>query len=314
MLNTRDKYHDFVFKRKGIFMTKELVTIGIPVYNMECSVLAAIQSALAQTYSDIEVLIVDDGSTDKSIALIRENINDPRVKIYEREQNGGVCAAMRDLVDNASGKYICFLDADDTMMPTRVEKQLNAIKSAEAMYPTRMVASFCGSIVNNIQKKRTYTINPNDLFKREFGGGTGHSMYRVADLQKLGNFDTRFSRSADAAMCINFLMNNGFYAMVAEPLITYNFVWNKAKRNVQTIEEKLFDDMRQTIRSDNPQNLYLRRFCGLPFTRDYTHTHIDLFGIKGLRILSIRHKNGGTKHIVRLFGLIPLLRIKSIED
>ena len=155
--------------------------------------LNAIQSALDQTYENIEILIVNDGSTDNSIQLIREKITDPRLRIYEREKNGGVCAAMRDLVEQARGTYICFLDADDTMMPTRVEKQYNAIKSAAARYPTRMIASFCGSLVNDITNGRNYKINPRNLFKKDFGGGTGHSMYCVADIKKLGNFDMRFS-------------------------------------------------------------------------------------------------------------------------
>ena len=60
---------------------------------------------------------------------------------------------MYDLVEQAKGTYICFLDADDTMMPMRVEKQYNAIKYAEKRYPSRMVASFCGSTVNDINKK-----------------------------------------------------------------------------------------------------------------------------------------------------------------
>lgn len=289
----------------------DLITIGIPVYNMEKSVLAAIQSALDQTYSNIEVLVVNDASTDDSIKTIRENIKDKRLRIYERKQNGGVCAAMRDLVNHARGEYICFLDADDTMMPTRVEKQYNAIQSAKTRYPNRMVASFCGSTVNDIAKHRTYKINPYELFNGAFGGGTGHSMYRVADLKSLGNFDERFSRSSDAAMCLTFLMNNGFYAMVNEPLLKYNFIWDKSKKKVANQESNIFNDIKKEIFAENPRNLYLRRFAELPCDKDYkTHTHIELFGIKGLRLLTIRHKDKENKHIIRLFGFIPLLRLK----
>lgn len=294
--------------------TKELITVGIPVYNMEKSVLNAIQSALDQTYENIEILIVNDGSTDNSIQLIREKITDPRLRIYEREKNGGVCAAMRDLVEQARGTYICFLDADDTMMPTRVEKQYNAIKSAAARYPTRMIASFCGSLVNDITNGRNYKINPRNLFKKDFGGGTGHSMYCVADIKKLGNFDMRFSRSADAMLCVSFLMNGGFYAMVEEPLLVYNFIWDKNKINVAGIDARVFEEVIKEVSAENPQNVYLRRFCALPILESYTHTHFELFGIKWLRILSIRHKDAGRKHILRLFGFIPLMRIKRIED
>ncbi len=292
-----------------------LITIGIPVYNMSKSVIAAIESSLAQTYDNLEVLIVNDGSTDDSMNIIRENITDKRVRIYEREKNGGVCAAMRDLVEQARGEYICFLDADDTMMPTRVEKQYNAIKAGERRYPSRMVASFCGSIVNDITKGTKYNINPYNLFRKDFGGGTGHSMYKVADLKYLGNFDMNFSRSADAMMCISFLLNNGFFAMVNEPLITYNFVWDNSKKNVAKHEEEYFKELRQEIIMDNPQNIYLRRFCNLDGCKDsFDKTQVDLFGIKGIRLFTVKHKSGGLKHIVYLFGLIPLFRIKRIRD
>lgn len=222
-------------------MHNELITIGIPVYNMEKSILIAIDSCLKQSYKNLEILIVDDGSSDNSIKMIRQNISDSRVRIYQRQQNGGVCAAMQDLVEQAKGEYICFLDADDTMMSTRVEKQYMAIKSAEKRYPSRMIASFCGSEVNDITAGKKYRIDPNDLWnanaKHSFGGGTGHSMYRVADLMKLGNFDSRFSRSADSAMCILFLMNGGFYANLLNRRVPDDKVYGflEAKDYDQTI-------------------------------------------------------------------------------
>ena len=176
-------------------MHSELITIGIPVYNMEKSILMAINSCLKQSYKNLEILIVDDGSSDNSIKVIKQNISDSRVRIYQRQQNGGVCAAMQDLVVQAKGEYICFLDADDTMMSTRVEKQYRAIKSAEKKYPSRMIASFCGSEVNDITAGEKYRIDPNDLWnisaKHSFGGGTGHSMYRVADLKKLSREEVK---------------------------------------------------------------------------------------------------------------------------
>lgn len=290
----------------------ELITVAIPVYNMAKSIVNAINSVIAQTYENIEILIVNDGSTDNSMQIIRDNIHDPRLRIYERPANGGVCAAMRDLVDQAKGTYICFLDADDTMMPTRVEKQYNAIKNAEKYWAGRMVASFCGSLVNDIKKNTKYQINPFNLFSDLFGGGTGHSMYKVQDLQDLGNFDTHYSRSADSAMCINFLLHNGFYAMVNEPLIVYNYIWDESKKKIAQEDRVGFLELQQQVRAENPTNIYLRRFAGLPvdMSTQKSFTDIDLFGIKGLRLLSIQHKDNGVKHIIRLFGIIPLLRIK----
>lgn len=293
----------------------ELVTIGIPVYNMEKSIINAVTSCLNQSYHNIEILIVDDGSTDNSVSLIKENMSDSRICIYARKQNGGVCAAMRDIVEHAKGKYICFLDADDTMMSSRVEKQYAAIKSAERRYPSRMIASFCGSLVNDITKKTYYCIDPYDLWnsdaKYSFGGGTGHSMYKVEDLKKIGNFDPRFSRSADSAMCLMFLMNGGFFAMVSEPLITYNFYWDKYKEDISKLDKGIFNELRKEIKIENPRNIYLQRFLG---THSYKNSEIKksvikLFGF--IPLLKLKYKKHGDKIIFYLFCFIPFMSIKN---
>lgn len=289
----------------------ELVTIGIPVYNMEESVVKAIQSCVVQTYQHIEILVVDDGSTDNSVSVIKQHITDSRIRIYQREQNGGVCAAMRDLVEQAKGKYICFLDADDTMMPSRVEKQYRAIKYSKCRYPSKRVASFCGSLVNDITTGTQYRIDPNNLWdataEHSFGGGTGHSMYKVEDLKDLGNFDSHFSRSADSAMCLTFLMNGGFYAMLSEPLITYNFHLDQNKIKTNNSELKIFVELRKEIAAENPRNLYLQRFIrSIPFKKKL---QFRLFGI--IPLLTLKYKQN--KIWLRLFGLIPFISIRFMN-
>lgn len=294
-------------------MNNELITIGIPVYNMESSIIAAINSCLNQTYQNIEILVVDDGSTDNTIPLIQRTVSDPRLRIYRRPKNGGVCAAMRDLVDQARGEYICFLDADDTMMPTRVARQYEAIQSMSMRFPGRRVASFCGSAVNDLATGTKYNMDPHNLFncnaRHPFGGGTGHAMYRVADLRALGNFDTRLSRSADSAMCIAFLMNGGIYAMVRDPLITYNFIMDSHKRQVSDIEQKIFQSLRREVVAENPRNIYLRRFADLAGA--WSHRRILLFGILPIGVVRHRTDEWGTRRAwVWLFGLIPTIKIK----
>lgn len=247
-------------------MTEEriLVTVGIPVYNMSDSIVAAVNSCINQSYKNIEILIVDDGSTDDSIEKLRNEIKDNRIRIHLREKNGGVSQAMRTIVDEAKGEYLCFLDADDTMMSDRVEKQLNSIVSIQKRHPNRMVASFCGSVVNDLYNKTRYELYPEDLWNRRathrFGGGTGHSMYKTIDLRRLGNFDPAFSRSSDTAMCLTFLMNGGIYAMMRECLITYNLSFDETKRQVAKREGFLFEKIAAEIRLLGLNNFYLNRF------------------------------------------------------
>jgi len=105
---------------------KDLITIGIPVYNVEKYVEKALLSALDQTYDNIEYIIVDDKGTDNSMFIINNIIsNHPRgkdVKIIEHQDNIGTGAARNDIINTANGKYIFYLDSDDEILPDCIEK------------------------------------------------------------------------------------------------------------------------------------------------------------------------------------------------
>ena len=88
-----------------------MFSVIIPVYNKEHCVERTINSVLAQTYGDFEIIIVDDGSTDNSLRVVSA-INDNRIKVFHKE-NEGVSIARNYGVERAEGEYICFLDADD---------------------------------------------------------------------------------------------------------------------------------------------------------------------------------------------------------
>ena len=100
------------------------VTIGIPVYNVGRHIRLTMDSALAQTFPSIEFLILDDCGTDDSIDIIRGyQQNHPRgkdIRIVRQPQNGGIGRARNRIVDEARGKYLYFLDADDEVMPATI--------------------------------------------------------------------------------------------------------------------------------------------------------------------------------------------------
>lgn len=98
---------------------KPLVSILMPLYNSEAFVGQAVESALAQTYTDWELLIVDDGSTDGSRAVI-DRFSDSRIRVFH-QVNGGEAAARNTALDHARGEIISFLDADDLYLPDHLE-------------------------------------------------------------------------------------------------------------------------------------------------------------------------------------------------
>ena len=98
-----------------------LVSVVIPIYNAERYLAASLASALAQTYPHVEILAVDDGSTDGSVERLRAH-GDRVVLLQQR--NGGAAAARNRGVRHARGEWIAFLDADDCWAPTKLEQQL----------------------------------------------------------------------------------------------------------------------------------------------------------------------------------------------
>lgn len=104
--------------------TPPKVTVLIPVYNREQYVATAIESILAQSFIDFELLLIDDGSTDGSVEILRCYTTDPRVRLVCNEHNLGIPKTRNRGIDLARGEYVAMLDSDDWAYPRRLEKQV----------------------------------------------------------------------------------------------------------------------------------------------------------------------------------------------
>ena len=106
-------------------MNSPLVTIGIPVYNVEPYIEKCLLSVLNQTYQNLEILVVDDLGTDKSMQIVAEiqqsYSNGERIKIINHSQNKGLGEARNTVIEHAEGKYIYFLDSDDYIEPQTIK-------------------------------------------------------------------------------------------------------------------------------------------------------------------------------------------------
>lgn len=108
---------------------KDLISIIMPVYNVEKFISQTIKSILDQTYENWELLLVDDGSKDNSCEIINEfSKKDNRIKVFIQEINGGAAKARNIGIDKANGRYICFLDSDDLWDKNKLKKQLEFMK------------------------------------------------------------------------------------------------------------------------------------------------------------------------------------------
>lgn len=104
------------------------ITVGLAFYNVEKTVASAVKSVLMQTYHNFEVIIIDDGSTDHSFEVVQELAKaDKRITLIRGEKNMGVGPRLNQITDLAKGEYIVRMDADDMMLPERIEKQMEVL-------------------------------------------------------------------------------------------------------------------------------------------------------------------------------------------
>ena len=107
-----------------------MVSVIIPTYNRASVLEKSIRSVLDQTYGDLELIVIDDGSSDNTKAVVEE-INDTRVK-YFYQKNMGACAARNAGIKQAKGEYIAFHDSDDIWLPTKLQRQIDIMKNTDA--------------------------------------------------------------------------------------------------------------------------------------------------------------------------------------
>lgn len=112
-----------------------LVSIVMPAYNCEKYVVEAINSILAQTYRNWELLVLDDGSKDNTLRIIKEfSQKDSRIKALPNGKNMGVSATRNRGIELASGEWIAFLDSDDMWKPEKLEKQFEIVEKEAAEF------------------------------------------------------------------------------------------------------------------------------------------------------------------------------------
>jgi glycosyltransferase involved in cell wall biosynthesis len=105
------------------------VSVVLPTYNRANLVGRAITSVIAQSFKDWELLVIDDGSTDETVEVVKGFV-DGRVTYVRRQANGGVSAAQNEGVARARGPFISFLHSDDEFLPSKLEEQVALLESA----------------------------------------------------------------------------------------------------------------------------------------------------------------------------------------
>lgn len=207
------------------------VSVVIPVYNRASVVETAVRSALAQTLADIEVIVVDDGSTDGTKEVVGA-IDDGRLRLVGHRRNRGGSTARNTGIRHSSGEYIALLDSDDAWHERKLEAQVAELRSRSDEW----IAAYCGfrkrrqnrllEVVDRLFARRTglegstELIEPLLLKTLAFGGGS--TLLVTADaVAELDGFDESFERHQDVEFLLR-LLQLGRLAYVDEILVDIN--------------------------------------------------------------------------------------------
>jgi len=189
-------------------MVIPLVSVVIPTYNHAKYVTKAVESVLIQTYPNIEIIVVDDGSTDNTTEVLRPYL----AKIqYIYKQNGGTSSALNCGINQATGKYICWLSADDMFMPEKTAKQVFLMEHDGPFGFSYTSFTFvdavgkAGDVINSF-----YYENKKDMVLKLMEGcfinGSTVMMQKSA-LEKTGGFDETLPTAHDYDMWFRLLRN-----------------------------------------------------------------------------------------------------------
>jgi len=216
------------------------VSAVIPAYNAGKFLAETIESVLAQTYRNIECIVVNDGSTDNT-AEIAKSFSD-KIRYFEKP-NGGVSSARNFGIAEARGELIAFLDADDIWLPEKIEKQVSLYLEDESV---GMV--YCGSL--DVSEDLVKTLQENPVLAQEalveeillLGSATGRiastAVTRKSVLDTVGKFDERLSTSADADYICR-LIRKAKISGISEPLTLYRVHGNQMHNNLNALEHDM---------------------------------------------------------------------------
>ena len=213
-------------------MNSPQISIVIPLYNKETEIESTLKSVFAQKFTDFEILIINDGSTDNSVNVIESSFHDPRIKIFS-QTNAGVGAARNHGIKMASGEFIAFIDADDEWDPEYLETQI----SLKNKFPQcnvfatlyKLKSSENGATIANINPKYLSFSGQEGVLKDYFQLAcnsnpplwTSAVVVRKSAIDDIGGFPTGVKSGEDLLTWARLACaNNIAYSNV--PLATYN--------------------------------------------------------------------------------------------
>ena len=213
-----------------------LISVVIPVYNGEKTIAETIESVLNQSFSDFELIVINDGSQDSTLDILA-SIQDPRIKIFSYP-NAGLSASRNRGISQASGEFIAFLDADDLWTPDKLEAQLTALQenpnAAVAYSWTDFIDETGQFLADGSHRTANGDVYADLLLFNVLQNGS-NPLIRMQALINIGNFDESLLASEDWDMYLRLAARYHFIC-VSFPQILYRLSTNSMSSNASRVE------------------------------------------------------------------------------
>jgi glycosyltransferase involved in cell wall biosynthesis len=267
---------------------RPLVSVIIPAYNAARFVAQAVESVLAQSYRPVEILVIDDGSTDDTARVLEPYRDAIR---YIRQPNGGPSRARNNGLAHARGELIAFLDADDVWLPDKLSRQVRCLEESPAVGVVH-----CDTYNLDEQSgARSRRATPRDDFAgncyaRLFRGNQvtySTVVIRRECLDRVGPMDERYTHAEDYDLLLR-LARRFPFAYVPEPLAVYRLHDTNATRNAWRLVSGELAVLQKTIREDPA----LKRLLGARLMRERLfglHFHLGYSAFLQEDLRSARH-------------------------
>lgn len=253
------------------------ISICIPCYNQEQYIGECLDSILAQTFDDYEIIVVDDGSTDGSAAIVQKYADRCPVLRLIKQKNQGVVSARNNAISAACGQYIYPLDADDKLAPDCLEKLYQVMSSGKVDVVYSLAERFG-------EETGILPVDFPSVWNMCLGNQvTSAALFRKSDWEKYGGYDPHMNAGwEDWEFWINFVLDGRSFRCIPEKLLFYRIT--SASRN-HRIDKKTGKTLKKYIYNKHSRLLFYR----------YVINFIRLFFCKK------RKKSGET--IVKVFGI-----------
>ena len=256
-------------------LNRAVVSIVIPVHNGEKYIKESIDSCLAQTYSNIEILVVDDKSTDSTLEILKGY--GEKITVLPVEKQNGLGNVINIGIRASKGKYIARMDADDIMYPDRIEKQVEYLENN----PSCVAVGGQIDIINensDITGHREYAQNDKDLKKNRFlFQPFAHPAVtlRKSTLEEIGLYPEDMWKVEDVKLFL-ILSTKGEFANLPDTVLKYRMTFQTESQSKMVEHFKLTND----IRNWAIQNLDIK-----PTFREYVIWNMQKVGVRILSIL-----------------------------